>query len=59
MFYSAIWNIKFAKILIERIIKQRGLINQMKKALFKLFDSHKEYLIKFERSSDFILKKLL
>ena len=29
----------------------------MKKALLKLFDSHEECLIKFERANDFILKK--
>lgn len=29
----------------------------MKKALLKLFDSHEECLIKFERANDFIEKK--
>ena len=41
---------KSAKILIGRIIKQVGLINHMKKVLLKLFNSHKECLIRFEKT---------
>ena len=51
--------LKFAKILFGRVIKQRGLINHMKKALLKLFNSHEEYFIKFGKTNDYILNKLL
>ena len=34
--------IKYAKILIRRITMQGDLIKHMKKALLKLFNSHKE-----------------
>ena len=50
---------KCAKILVGRIIKQGGLINHMSKALLKLFNSHKECFIKFCKTNDFILRKLL
>ena len=50
--------IKFAKILLGKIIKQGGLINYMK-ALFKQFSSHEECFIKFGTTDDYILNKLL
>ena len=39
--------IKSSKILIGRIMKQGGLVNSMKKALLKLFNSHEECFTKF------------
>ena len=51
--------IKSAKTSIGRIIKQGGLINHMRVALLKLFNSHKESFIKFGKSNDCILNKLL
>ena len=51
--------IKFSKILIGRIIKQGVLINDMKKVLLKLFNSHEEYFIKFGETNHYILNKSL
>ena len=48
-------SIRSAKILIGRIIKQRGLINYMKKTLLKLLSSHEECFIKFRRTNNYIL----
>ena len=41
------------------IIKQGGVINHMKKDLLKLFNSHEECFIKFGKTNDHILNKLL
>ena len=51
--------IKFTKILIGRITKQGDPINHMKKALLKLFNSHKECFIEFGKTNGYILNKLL
>ena len=50
---------KSTEILIERIIKQTGLINHMKKALLRLFNSHEEYSSKFRKNNNYILNTLL
>ena len=51
--------LKFAKILIGRIIKQTGLINHVKKTFLKLLNSHEECFIKFRKTNDYTLNKLL
>ena len=50
---------KSTEILIGRIIKQTGLINHMKKALLKLFNSQEEYSSKFRKTCNYILNTLL
>ena len=47
------------KILITRIKKQGGLLNHMTNAISKLLNNHKESFIKFRKSNDYILDKLL
>ena len=48
-----------ARTLIERTIRQEGVINQIKNYLLKLLHSHKEYFSKFRRSDEYILNKLV
>ena len=48
-----------ARTLIERTIRQEGVINQIKNYLLKLLHSHKECFIKFRRNDEYILNKLV
>ena len=50
--------IKSSEILIGRIMKQKGLINHMKKALLKLFNCGEECFVKFGKTNDYIVNKL-
>ena len=49
--------IKSSKTLLGRITKQQGLINHMKRALLKLYNSQKECFIKFRKTNYYILNK--
>ena len=49
----------FPQMLIGRIIERGGLMNHRKMGLLKLFNSHEECFIKFGRTNDYILNKLL
>lgn len=50
--------IKSATVSIERIVKQEGLINHLKKTLLKLFNGHKKCLITYRKTNDYVLNKL-
>ena len=45
--------IKFAKMVIGRIIKQGGQVNHIKKALLKLLNSHKDCFIQFGKTNNY------